>query len=135
MTDLTAVLPGFPTLQYARILLSLEKHLVTTAELLTQDSGEIAKRVSLPVLDVKRLRNAALDALQTNLGVKEDGDGLRRRSWLKTPGEDLVHSWTTISTLDDDLDQALAGGIPTGHITEITGERYAYSIARLKLRD
>lgn len=32
--------------------------------------------------------------------------------------------WSTISTLDPALDELLGGGIPTGYLTEITGERY-----------
>ncbi|KAK2624333.1 hypothetical protein QTJ16_006283 [Diplocarpon rosae] len=122
MTDLTDVLPGFPTQQYVRLIPSLEKHLVTTADLLTQDCTEIAKRASLPILDVKRLCNAVLDALLASLGVKEDGGHTQEHSLLKVTGEDLVNSWNTISTLDDDLDRALGGGIPTGHITEVVGE-------------
>lgn len=123
MTDLTAVLPGFPTQQYVRLLPSLEKHLVTTADLLTLDSVEIAKRAQLPILDVKRLCGAVLSALQTSLGVKEDGDEGQNCALLKKTGQEIVNSWSTISTLDDDLDLALGGGIPTGHITEVTGER------------
>ncbi|KAH7413170.1 P-loop containing nucleoside triphosphate hydrolase protein [Cadophora sp. MPI-SDFR-AT-0126] len=122
MTDLIAVLPGFPTHQYVRLLPSLERHQVTTADLLTQDCTEIAKRASLPILDVKRLCNAVLDALQGSLGVQEDGNSVQGSSLLRKSGEDVVNCWHTISTLDDDLDRALGGGIPTGHITEVTGE-------------
>ncbi|RDL38542.1 uncharacterized protein BP5553_02882 [Venustampulla echinocandica] len=126
MTDLTTVLPGFPTQQYVRLLPSLEKHCVTTADLLTQDWIEIAKRAQLPLLDVKRLCNAVLDALQLDLGIGavEDGDRTQEshNSRLRKSGRDLVDSWNTISTLDDDLDRALGGGIPAGYITEVTGE-------------
>ncbi|CZT42270.1 related to RAD57 protein [Rhynchosporium secalis] len=122
MTDLIAVLPGFPTQQYVRLLPSLEKHLVTTADLLTQDYTEIAKRASLPILDVKRLCNAVLDALQTSLGFQENGNVVQSDALLRKSGEDVVNSWNTVSTLDEDLDKALGGGIPTGHITEVTGE-------------
>jgi DNA repair protein RAD57 len=31
--------------------------------------------------------------------------------------------WSAISTLDDAMDMALGGGIPTGYVTEVTGER------------
>ncbi|KAK0122147.1 hypothetical protein ONS95_010408 [Cadophora gregata] len=122
MTDLITVLPGFPTHQYVRLLPSLERHQVTTADLLTQDCTEIAKRASLPILDVKRLCNAVLEALQVSLGVQEDANTTQGSSLLRKSGEDVVNSWNTVSTLDDDLDQALGGGIPTGHITEVTGE-------------
>ena len=124
MTDLTAVLPGFPTQRYVRLLPSLEKNLVTTADLLTLDCVEVAKRTQLPILDVKRLCNAVLEALQSSLGIRElDGETQGRTSAFKTPGKDIINSWNTISTLDDELDLALGGGIPTGYITEVTGER------------
>lgn len=125
MTDLTAVLPGFPTQQYVRLLPSLEKNLITTADLLTLDAAEIAKRAQLPLLDLKRLCNAVLEALYVSLGVHDapneaPGNALS----LRKTGKDILNSWNTISTLDDELDRALGGGIPTGYITEVTGERY-----------
>lgn len=123
MTDLTAVLPGFPTHQYVRLLPSLEKNLVTAADLLTLDSLEIAKRAQLPILDVKRLCNAVLEALQDGLGMAEVTGEAQQSSLLRKSGKDILNSWSTISTLDDDLDRALGGGIPTGYITEVTGER------------
>jgi DNA repair protein RAD57 len=127
MTDLTAVLPGFPSHQYVRLLPSLEKNLVTTADLLTLDSVEIAKRAQLPLLDVKRLCNAVLAALQSGLRISEHAD-TQQTSLLRKTGKDILNSWNTISTLDDDLDLALGGGIPTGHITEVTGERLDLAI-------
>jgi hypothetical protein len=125
MTDLSTVLPGFPTQQYVRLLPSLEKNLITTADLITLDVAEIAKRAQLPLLDLKRLCNAVLEALQVNLGVS-DAEAPRFAS-LKRTGPDIVNSWNTISTLDEELDRALGGGIPTGYITEVTGERYLSS--------
>lgn len=122
MTDLTAVLPSFPTHQYVRLVPSLEKNLVTTADLLTLDCVEIAKRAQLPLLDVKRLCNAVLEALQGNLGIAENRE-TQPGSVLRKTGKEILNSWSTISTLDDDLDVALGGGIPTGYITEVTGER------------
>lgn len=123
MTDLTAVLPGFPTHQYVRLLPSLEKNQITTADLLTLDCIEISKRARVPLLDVKRLCNAILEALQINLGVRDAEGALVADPSLKKSGKDVSNSWNTISTLDDQLDHALGGGIPTGYITEVTGER------------
>jgi DNA repair protein RAD57 len=123
MTDLTAVLTGFPTHQYVRLLPSLEKNLVTTADLLTLDCIEIAKRAQLPLLDVKRLCSAVLEALRTGLAINEVSNEAPSESSLKKSGKDIASSWSTISTLDDDLDLALGGGIPAGYITEVTGER------------
>jgi DNA repair protein RAD57 len=124
MTDLTAVLPGFPTNQYVRLIPSLEKNKITTADLLTLDYVEVAKRAHLPLLDVKRLCSAVLTGLQSDLGIYEAGDGeIAAKSKLKRRGKEILEC-STISTLDDDLDRALGGGVPTGYITEITGERY-----------
>lgn len=122
MTDLTTVLPRFSTQPYIRLLPSLEKNAVTTADLITLDVVEIAKRARLPPLDLKRLCHAVLEALHASLGV--DGQAIAS---LRRTGTDIVNSWKTISALDDELDQALGGGIPTGYITEVTGERYEYT--------
>ena len=122
MTDLTTVLPGFPTQQYVRLLPSLEKNLITTADLITLDVAEIAKRAQLPLLDLKRLCNAVLEALHVSLGVSDTQ--APATASLKSSGVDVINSWNTISTLDEALDRALGGGIPTGYITEVTGERY-----------
>lgn len=126
MTDLSLVLPAFPTQTYARLIPSLEKNLVTTSDLLTLDAVEIAKRAQLPILDVKRLCNDVLRSLQATLGVGEEAEGsenVNRKGALQRTGKEVVASWSTISTLDRRLDQVLEGGIATGYITEITGER------------
>jgi DNA repair protein RAD57 len=124
MTDLTAVLPGFPTHQYVRLIPSLEKQKITTADLLTLDYVEVAKRAHLPLLDVKRLCSAVLAALQTDIGIHEPEDGKQGavNPTLRKRGREILEC-STISTLDDDLDRALGGGVPAGYITEITGER------------
>ncbi|KAM3084250.1 DNA repair protein rhp57 [Clarireedia jacksonii] len=125
MTDLSTVLPTFLTHQYVRLIPSLEKNLITTADLITLDCVEIAKRARLPVPDVKRLCTDVLKALKEDLGVaeKDGGDGQQQNArGLRKSGKELLDQWDTISTLDDDLDRALGGGIPAGYITEITGE-------------
>ncbi|KAK7752345.1 DNA repair protein rhp57 [Diatrype stigma] len=43
-------------------------------------------------------------------------------SQLRHTLPELAAQWRTISTLDASLDRALGGGIPTGRVTEITGE-------------
>jgi DNA repair protein RAD57 len=122
MTDLSIVLPGFATQQYARLIPSLEKHLVTTTDLITLDAVDIAKRAQLPLLDLKRLCNAVLQELQCDLGIGQAID--QSPSTLTKTGDQIVEGWNTISTLDDTVDKALGGGIPTGYITDITGERW-----------
>ena len=132
MTDLLHTLPDFPTESYTHLLSSLEKHLITTTDLLTLDALEIAKRAQLPVLDLRRLANHVLSALQADLGLKDHGpvenlpaalSGNEHKESLQKTGSDIVNQVSTISTLDNALDAALGGGIPTGYITEITGER------------
>ena len=131
MTDLLRTIPDFPTKLYTHLLPSLEKNLITTTDLLTLDALEVAKRAQLPLLDVRRLSNHVLATLQTQLGLEnadapkfEDvGEGKAGYGSLKSTGEELGSQWSTISTLDPALDAALGGGIPTGYITEITGER------------
>ena len=123
MTDLTAVLPAFSIQPYVRLLRSLETHDVTTADLISQDCVEIAKRAKLPLLEVKRLSADVLGALQTSLGIKDASTEVDPSGSLRTQGGDVLRSWDTISTLDDQLDLALGGGIPVGYVTEVVGER------------
>ena len=141
MTDLSQVLPDFPVAQYARLLPAIEKNRLSVTDLLTLELPEIGKRTQLPLLDVKRLCNAILAALHVDLGVGavdgDDGKGQGKqkriqneenrtrikRSSLRQSGTELMaRPWHTISTLDTSLDAALDGGVPTGYITEITGE-------------
>jgi len=135
MTDLLHIVPSFPTKSYTHLLPSLEKNLVTTTDLLTVDALEIAKRAQLPLLDVRRLAKHVVRTLQGELGLSEvlgDDEGgygagveeTREPRTLRRSGREIVERWKTISTLDEGLDAALGGGIPTGYITEITGERY-----------
>jgi DNA repair protein RAD57 len=138
MTDLLTTLPSFPTTPYTHLLPSLERSLITTSDLLTLDALEIAKRAQLPILDVKRLASHILETLHDDIGFVSRGDQAdpidassdekqaneRSENKLETAGQDVVGGWSTISLLDDILDEALGGGIPTGYITEVTGERY-----------
>ena len=135
MTDILLVLPDFPTKSYTHLLPSLEKHHITTTDLLTLDALEIAKRARLPLLDLRRLAAHILSALQNDLEVEksrpEDYDAPgdapapnRTRRTLRKSGPELTAPRPFISTLDSTLDEALGGGISTGYITEIVGERY-----------
>lgn len=136
MTDLLRVLPHFAIGQYASLIPTLEKHHVSTSELTTLDVADIGKRTQLPLLNLRRLRDAVLAELHRDLGVSgeqvlanEGKDDKRSRSSGLGPGYRLKHDlaslstqWQTISTLDPDLDEALGGGVPTGYLTEVTGE-------------
>lgn len=130
MTDLLHTIPEFPTNSYTHLLPSLEKHLVTTTDLLTLDALEIAKRAQLPLLDVRRLINHVVTILQGQLGLSQEPSPSRGpssnevRGSLRRGGKETIEKWNAISLIDDSLDEALGGGIPAGYITEITGERY-----------
>lgn len=127
MTDLFDTIPDFPIKPYTHLLPSLEKHLVTTSDLLTLDATEIAKRAQLPLLDVRRLTNHVVSILQRQLGlgvIADTGDQHQAGECLRKSGNEISSQWNTISTLDDSLDRALGGGIPTGYLTEVVGERY-----------
>ncbi|KAL2020146.1 hypothetical protein VTK56DRAFT_8751 [Thermocarpiscus australiensis] len=146
MTDLSRVLPHFPVGQFARLIPALEKHGLSTSDLLTLDAADIGKRTHLPLLDLKRLCSAVLDSLHADLGVsaasgvskaqagqqfqsrsedapgKSDAQQTSSVSALRNTAASLAAQWQTISTLDPALDRALGGGIPAGYVTEITGE-------------
>lgn len=90
--------------------------------MLTLEAADLGKRTQLPLLDLKRLCKAVLDALHSDLGISEN-------HYEEAPKEGSQHilptsksQWSTISTLDPTLDASLRGGIPTGYITEIAGE-------------
>ncbi|KAI0181969.1 DNA repair protein RAD57 [Hypoxylon sp. FL1284] len=150
MTDLSRVLPDFPAGRFASLLPAIERHGLTTADLLTLQVPDIGKRTRLPLLDVKRLCNAVVDALHVDLGVSgnqqqqqqqqkptggdrksepRDGESKSAPSAapaptpLKRTGAELLAAPRRfISTLDDALDAALGGGAPVGSVTEIVGE-------------
>ncbi|KAL8773952.1 MAG: hypothetical protein Q9209_001382 [Squamulea sp. 1 TL-2023] len=131
MTDLLHTLANFPTKHYTHLIPSLEKNLITTTDLLTLDPLEVAKRAQLPLLDVRRLANHVLTSLQSQLGVIDGKEALRKYEnpprvgdapSLRGSGHTISKLWSTISTLDPRFDAALSGGIPTTYITELTGE-------------
>lgn len=134
--DLHSVLPDFPTAGYGRIIATLEKAEISVKELLLLDALEIAKQTQVPVTDVRRLARDVLDALHKDLGVhkyqvNEDDEELlfeEELSSVPVAGQTLpalLSKQRSISVLDPVLDSALAGGIRTGYVTEIAGERYA----------
>lgn len=107
----------------------------TITDLLTLEAADLGKRTQLPLLDLKRLCNAVLEALHSDLGVAENNHEAVRNvdnqveHEIESNGASFKHNfpalaaqWSTISTLDPILDASLGGGIPTGTITEIAGE-------------
>lgn len=126
MTNILTALPNFDTARYTHILPSLEKALVSTADLLTLDAVDVAKRAQVPPSEVKKLADALLETLRTDAPADDAGWGA---SSALQNGRHVARRWATISTLDDELDEMLGGGIALGHLTEIVGERSALLIS------
>lgn len=135
--DLLSVLPGFPTKPYTHIIPSLERRQITTADLITLDALEIAKRARIPPADVRRLCSDVIAALHLDLGFSQeqlgpdttngndvDSTSQRQGRLVLGPSTKLdLSRWNMIGTLDSALDALLGGGIPTGYVTEVVGER------------
>ena len=112
----------------------LDKALITSNDLLTLDAADVAKRAQLPAAEVRKLADAVIAALHHQLGF--GGEEAVGNSFLSASGnpDTTEHGWTCISTLDQELDAALGGGIPRGYLVEVTGERYVsmgYCLTRL----
>jgi DNA repair protein RAD57 len=131
--DLLSILPNFSTKSYAHLLPPLERSRINTVDLISLDTLEIAKRAHVPPADVRRLANHVINALHHDVGFEE-----APRPDQEEPGSsrDLnvplilgprtrldLSQWCAISTLDPALDTLLNGGVPTGYVTEVTGER------------
>jgi DNA repair protein RAD57 len=138
LMDLLSVLPGFSTNGFVHIIPPLERRKVTTVDLITLDPLEIAKRARVPPADVRRLANCIVEALHADIGFERPKANAEdsNEAPSSTIGPDAALSlgsatkraplqWNTISTLDPAIDALLGGGIPTGYVTEVTGERYA----------
>lgn len=135
--DLLSILPGFSTKSYNHILPSLEKKHITTVDLITLDPLEVAKRAHVPPGDVRRLSAQVLKELHRDLGIQNEDDQRENTESEDVNDRDTrgvevklgastkldPSRWRTISTLDPALDALLGGGIPTGYLTEVTGER------------
>ncbi|ODA81036.1 hypothetical protein RJ55_03998 [Drechmeria coniospora] len=148
MTDLVRILPSFPVTPFSALLSTIEQHGLSTTDLLSLHPADIAKQTHLPLLDLKRLIAAIQASLSDDVvpemllapaagekqrpegveGAEEsertddaDEDEEQRVGQAKArPGN--FSEAISISTLDDDLDAALGGGIPVGSITEFAGE-------------
>ncbi|PPJ56171.1 hypothetical protein CBER1_09089 [Cercospora berteroae] len=126
MTNLLLVLPDFDITPHTHILPSLERALVTTADLLALDALDVAKRAQVPPGEVKELADAVRNALHRDAASPYSSlanPGEARSGWES--GKDIIDRWTAISTLDDVWDAALGGGIARGHLTEVVGESAA----------
>jgi DNA repair protein RAD57 len=96
----------------SKVVQALENAGLQTVDLLTLDAFEIHRRTQLSVIDVRKLVKDVIDALTHTL----------EHGLIKT-AEERTRDFAFITTGDKALDALLGGGIPTGSLTEITGER------------
>ncbi|KAF2840418.1 hypothetical protein M501DRAFT_1002772 [Patellaria atrata CBS 101060] len=128
MTDLLNVLPDFGTSPFAHLLPSLDKSLVTVSDILTLDVVDVAKRAQLPSAEVQKLAHAILAELHSQYEPTRSDHASDNIASVGAVAPSLYKlglndAWDTISTLDDQLDTVLGGGISPGYVVEITGER------------
>jgi DNA repair protein RAD57 len=133
--DLLSILPDFPSKPYTHLLPSLERNKLSTVDLITLDTLEIAKRAHLPPADVRRFSAHVIEALHGDAGFEsKQPENVQLDASVSFDGPVDVEpgprtgldleDWAVISTLDPGIDALLEGGVPTGYLTEVTGERY-----------
>lgn len=115
MSDLLQILPSFPTGPFAKIVNAVEQQSISTTDLLALHPTDLAKQINVPLLDLKRF----VAAVQASLSDDFTPDS----EFLSGADETApLPPAQLISTLDDELDAALGGGVPVGCITEFAGE-------------
>lgn len=135
--DLLSILPNFPTKPYTHLLPSLERAKLTTTDLITLDTLEVAKRAHLPPTDIRRFAAHIIEALHGDVGFERKlPENVQLDASVSFDGpveiepgsgtEVDLEEWRVISTLDEGVDEVLDGGLPTGYLTEVTGERYVF---------
>ena len=82
-------------------------------DLLTLDIFEIHRRTQLSVIDVQNLVRDVIAALNGTIETEQ----------LKS-AEERNREFAFLTTGDDKINELLGGGIPTGSLTEVTGERH-----------
>ncbi|KAL7799704.1 P-loop containing nucleoside triphosphate hydrolase protein [Trichoderma ceciliae] len=129
MTDLLHILPSFPLSAFAALIPTIERHALTTTDLLTIHPADLAKRTQLPIIDLRRFLAAIQVSLSDDvassrpLAVPPSSPSPSSSASEKRPHPPMSAAPDEyISTLDDGIDAALGGGVPVGHITEFTGE-------------
>lgn len=95
-----------------RVVQALDNAGLQVVELLMLDVFEIHRRTQLSVIDVQNLVRDVIAALTASI----EGGGTKT-------AEERSLELEFLTTGDEKLDQLLGGGIPTGALTEVTGER------------
>ena len=100
----------------SRVLQALDNAGLQVVDLLTLDAFEIHRRTQLSVIDVQNLVRDVITALT----------GTIEGECIKT-AEERSQELAVLTTGDEKVDVLLGGGISTGALTEVTGERYGRS--------
>jgi DNA repair protein RAD57 len=95
-----------------RVLQALENAGLQTVDLLTLNVYEIHRRTQLSIIEVQDLVRDVIAALSETLENEQ----------IKTADERL-QDLAFLTTGDEGINGLLGGGIPTGSLTEVTGER------------
>ena len=103
MTNLLSVLPEFDIRPFTHILPSLEKALISTADLLSLDAVDVAKRASVPTGEVKKLASALLESLHSKFSVSNgpQQNGTESADAEVRPDDHHDAATSVISTLDE----------------------------------
>jgi DNA repair protein RAD57 len=137
MTDLTQLLPNFPIDGKAYHTLGLlEAKGVTTLDLLTLAPADVCARTGLRRDAIDPFIAAVSKALREDMGVgRSRSSGINDEKnnpeaqatnieGLKVlNGLEAIERTGFITTADPVLDKVLGGGIATGYIIEVVGER------------
>lgn len=95
-----------------RVLQALDSAGIQTVDLLTLDVFEIHRRTQLSVIDVQNLVKDVIAALSGSVNDRVKN------------AEQRIQEFSFLTTGDARVNELLGGGIPTGSLTEIAGERY-----------
>ena len=106
-----------------RVVQALDNAGLQVVDLLTLDVFEIHRRTQLSVIDVQNLVRDVITALT----------GTIEEECTKT-AEERNAELEFLTTGDETIDQLLGGGIPTGALTEVTGERFETATLRLLIK-
>jgi DNA repair protein RAD57 len=98
-----------------RVLQALDHAGLHVVDILTLDIFEIHRRTQLSVIDVQHLVKEVIAAITTNIEAEQNKTALERDE-----------EFAFLTTGDANIDKLLGGGIPTGSLTEITGERLLF---------
>lgn len=137
MTDLTQLLPNFPIDdKIYQTLNLLEAKGVTTLDLLTLTPTDVCVRTGIRRDVIEPFIAMVSRALREDIGVgrtessgtekdeqKEEAKTNQTEPLRVLDGMETMARPKFITTADPVLDKVLGGGIPTGYIIEVVGER------------